>query len=64
MARAAKNRKIGLERANLRPHDELAVAEHARDRVVDLAAEPAPLRGHVDERDRRGIGTSVLVHCG
>jgi hypothetical protein len=40
------------------------MVEHAIDRVIDLAAEPTPLGGHVDERDRRGIGTGVLVHWG
>jgi hypothetical protein len=62
MTGAAKPGKVGLERANLRSHDELAMAEHAINRVVDLATEPTPLRGHVDERDRRGIETGVLVH--
>src|ERR1700687_4850504 len=62
MAGAAEIGKVGLQRAHLRSDDERASDELAIDRAVDLAAEPTPLRGHVDERDRRGIGTGVLVH--
>jgi hypothetical protein len=44
--------------------DELAMGEHARDRLVDGAAESAPLRGDVDERDRRGVEAMRPVHAG
>jgi hypothetical protein len=38
------------------------VAEHARDRVIDRPPETTPLRGDVDERDRRGIKAGALIH--
>ena len=41
--------------------DELAVVEHARDRGVDARAEPAALRGHVDERNRRRFGACRFI---
>ena len=62
MARAAERRKFGLERAHLRSVDELAMREHAGDRVVDGAAEPAALRGDVDERDRPLVEAGMLIH--
>ena len=36
--------------------------KYARDCVVDGAAEPAALRGNVDERDRPLVHTGVLIH--
>src|SRR5262249_2340525 len=61
VTRAAERGELGFERAHLRAENELAVAEHAGDRVVNGASEPAPLRGNVDERDRRGIGAGALI---
>ena len=60
--RAAERRKLGLERPHLRPLDELAMREHAGNRIVDGAAEAAALRGDVDERDRPLVEAGVLVH--
>src|SRR5882672_11552392 len=64
MTRAAERGELGFERAHLRPEDELAMAEHARDRVIDRSPEPPPLRGNVDERDRRGNEAGTLIHLG
>ena len=36
--------------------------QHARDRVVDGAAEAAALRGDIDERDRPLVETGVLIY--
>jgi hypothetical protein len=52
MPRAAEGRKIGFELRDFRTHDELAMREHLRDRIVDAFAETAALRGDVDERNR------------
>ena len=52
MASAAERRKLGFERAHLGSEDELAMRQYARDGIIDGAAEPAALRGNVDERDR------------
>ena len=60
--RAAERRKLGLERAHFGSLDELAMRQHARDRVVDGAAEAAALGGDVDERDRLLFKASVLIH--
>ena len=60
VARAAECRQLGLERAHLRSLDELAMREHARDGVVDGAAETAALGGDVDERDRLVFKAGVL----
>ena len=49
--RAAECRKIGFERADFRALDELAVFQNTRNRIVDHAAKPAPLRRDVDERN-------------
>jgi hypothetical protein len=49
--RAAKFRELRLERRHFRSHDELAMRKHARDRVIDGMAQPAALRGDIDERD-------------
>ena len=51
-----------LERAHLRSLDELAMRQHARNRVVDGAAEPAALRGDIDERDRPLVEAGMLIH--
>ena len=63
MARAAEFRELGLERAHFRAEDELAMAEHARNRGIDGAAEPAALRGDVDERNhgRSWVADSSLM---
>ena len=57
---AAERRQFGLECPHFRAEDELAMAEHARDRGIDGAAEPAALRGHVDERNHGRVGS--LIH--
>ena len=62
MPRAAECGKLGLERAHLGAVDELAMRQHAGDRVVDGAAETAALRGDVDERDRPLVKAGVLIH--
>jgi len=59
---AAERGKVGLDRAHLRAHDELAVGKDARNRVIDRASQPAPLRRNVNERNRRKIGAGVLIH--
>ena len=41
-----------LERSDLRPHDVLAVIEHARDGAVDLGADARLLGLEIDELDR------------
>jgi len=56
----AKFRELGLERSYLRAEDELAVAEHARYRGIDGTAEPAALRGHIDEWNNGRVGS--LIH--
>jgi hypothetical protein len=38
------------------------MSEHTGNRLVDRAPEAAPLRGDVDERDRRGIKAGALIH--
>ena len=50
----------GLELGHFRPVDELAMGEHAGNRLIDGFAEPAALRGDVDEG--HGFGTQMLVH--
>ena len=62
MLGAAEGREVGLERAHFRPLDELAMVEHAADRVVDGAAETAALGGNVDERDRAAVEAGMLIH--
>ncbi len=57
---AAESSKRGLELGDFRTVDELAMAHHARDRLVDGLAEPPALRGEVDERN--GLRTRELVH--
>jgi hypothetical protein len=57
----APNYKRSFERAW--PQDELAMAEHAGNRLVDRTPEPPALRGDVDERDRGGIETGALIRC-
>ena len=60
MLGAAEGRERGLELRHFRAVDELAMREHARDRLIDRFAEPAALRGDVDEGN--GFGTQMLVH--
>ena len=60
MTRAAEFREFGLERSHFRTENELAVTEHARDRDIDSVAEPAALRGHIDERNHGWGG--ALIH--
>ena len=62
MARAAEGGQFGLQRAHLRALDELAMREHARNRLVDGAAEAAALGGDIDERDRSLVQAGVLIH--
>ena len=52
--------EFGLELGHFRAVDELAVVEHAGNRLIDGSAEPAALRGEVDEG--QGFWTKVLVH--
>ena len=62
MARAAKGREFSLERPHLRSMDELTMRKHTGNCIVDGAAEPAALRGNVDERDRPLVEAGMLVH--
>ena len=62
VARAAERREVGFDRVHLGPEDELAMAEHARDRIVDRAAEPAALGGNVNERDWTVVHADLLIH--
>ena len=62
MACAAECREFGLERPHLRSLDELTMRKHPGNRIVDRAAEPAALRGNVDERDRPLVEAGMLVH--
>ena len=64
MARAAERGQRGFESAHLGSENELAMAEHARDRLVDGSPEATALRGNVDERNRRGIEAGALIHRG
>ena len=58
---AAELRQLRLERPHFRAEDELAMAEHARDRGIDGGPKPAALRGHVDERNHGRVRS--LVHA-
>ena len=60
MLGAAVSGKRGLERGHFRAIDELAVRQHARDRLLHRRAEPAALGGDVDERNV--FGAQLLVH--
>ncbi len=60
MLGAAERGERRLELGHFRTIDELAMVEHAGDRLIDGFAEPAALRGNVDEGN--GIGTQMLVH--
>src|SRR5215212_9773408 len=62
MARPAEGCEILLEGLHFRTHDELAMRQDARDRVIDGTAETAALGGNIDEGNRRGVETGVLVH--
>ena len=53
MARAGECGKLGLQRAHLRPLNELAMGEHASNGIVDRTSTAAALRRHVDEGNRR-----------
>ena len=63
LLRAAERREVGLEHAHFGPENVLPMSQHARDRVVDGAAEAAALGGKIDEGDRRRSSLGVLVHC-
>ena len=60
--RAAERRELLFERCHFRAEDELAMLGDARNRFVDLLAEPAALRGKIDEGNRLHVDTGVLVH--
>ena len=60
MLRAAEGRKLGLQLRHFGAVDELAMREHAPDRVIDRFAEPPTLRADIDER--HGVGTKMLIH--
>ena len=62
MTGAAERREIGFERPHLGSLDELAVRQHARNGVVDAAAQAAALRRNVDERNRTALKPRVLIH--
>src|SRR6185295_6817576 len=62
VSRTAERREVGLGGAHLRPKDELAMTEHARDPVVDSVPEPPALRGEIDERDGCGIEAGRPIH--
>ena len=64
MLGAAERRQLLLEGGDLRPHQELAMIEDPRGRLVDRLAEPLSLRRHVDERYRTLFDAGVLVHRG
>ena len=59
MTRSAEGGKLGLEGADFRADDELAVGEHPRDRIVDRGAETLALGGEVDEGNHRGLRSHV-----
>jgi hypothetical protein len=52
--------EFGLELDDFGTIDELAMGEYAGNRLIDGLAEPAALRGDVDEGQR--FRTKVLVH--
>jgi hypothetical protein len=52
--------ELRLELRDFRAVDKLAMVEHPGNRLIDGLAEPATLRGKVDEG--YGFGTQVLVH--
>ena len=60
--RAAECREFGLQRPHLGSLDELAMCQHPGNRIVDGAAEPAALRGDVNERDRPLVEAGMLIH--
>ena len=62
MTRAAKRRELVLQRFDFRPLDELRVRQHASNRIVDGAPEPASLRGYIDKRDRMLGHARRLIH--
>ena len=62
VARAAERRKLGFEGAHFRSLDELAMRQHASDRIVDGAAKTPALRRNVDERDRPLVEAGMLIH--
>jgi hypothetical protein len=62
MARAAESGELALERSHLGTEDELTMRQYARDGILDSAAEPAALRGNIDERDRPFVDSGELIH--
>ena len=60
--RAAEAGEFAFKRRDFGPLDELAMRQDARHRVVDGAAEPAPLRRDVNERDRFFVNAGVLIY--
>jgi hypothetical protein len=60
MARSAELCERRLQLTHLRSKDELAMAEHARDCLVNRAPEPPPLRGKINERDGRRLDARML----
>jgi len=61
MFRAAEGRKVRLQSRNFRPVDELAMRQHARDRIIDALAATVTLLDDVDERD--SLSWRVLIHA-
>jgi hypothetical protein len=62
VAGAAERSQFGFDRVDLRTENELAVVEHARDRLVDRIAKPPTLRSDVNERDWRIVQPHLLIH--
>ena len=62
VAGAAERRQVGFDRVYLGTEDELAMGEHARDRVVDLAAKAPALGGNVNERDWTVVHADLLIY--
>ena len=57
---AAEGREFRLELRHFRAVDELAMRQHAGNRLIDGFAEPAALRADIDEG--HGFCEHVLVH--
>ena len=47
---------------DFRAENELAMVEHARDRLINRIAKPPPLRGDVNERNRGIVQPDLLIH--
>jgi hypothetical protein len=56
---AAEGCKLGLEGPHFRSKDKLRVIQNLQHSVVDGAAKTAALRGKVDERNSRKIGSHI-----